>query len=353
MSVATARAAAAWVRNNGLLGTQIEILWHAGEPLLAGLQFYRDAHKLIRAELPGSTSVEFAFQTNATLIDDSWAEFFAQTGSQIGVSIDGPQEWNDARRRNWGGNGSFDRVVRGVECLKRHNVRFSTVSVLSAQALADADRMYAFLAEFGGDTFGFNSEEREGNHMKSAQYETEAFRLDAENFYSVMYDNAARDGRFDRVREISKALRSMNHVGNLRTAARPLHKQIASELSDPFRIVNVSYDGRLSTFAPELLGQSVEGLGEFTFGNLIDDSLEDVIRSSRFRQALEQIRAGVEKCQNSCQYYQFCGGGSPSNKYFENGSFASTETAFCQLSIMAPVDAVLAKLEHESAVRRK
>jgi uncharacterized protein len=57
------------------------------------------------------------------------------------------------------------------------------------------------------------------------------------------------------------------------------------------------------------------------------------------------IAAGIERCRRTCPYFAFCGGGAPANKYFENGSFDSTETLFCRLSKQAVLDVVLDKLE--------
>ena len=43
------------------------------------------------------------------------------------------------------------------------------------------------------------------------------------------------------------------------------------------------------------------------------------------------IRAGVEACRRECDYFSLCGGGAPVNKLSENGTFASTQTSFCNL----------------------
>ena len=48
----------------------------------------------------------------------------------------------------------------------------------------------------------------------------------------------------------------------------------------------------------------------------------------------------------TCEYFGFCGGGAPVNKYSENGSFDSTETLFCRLNRKVLVDVILGKLEH-------
>jgi uncharacterized protein len=53
----------------------------------------------------------------------------------------------------------------------------------------------------------------------------------------------------------------------------------------------------------------------------------------------------VELCRETCAYFDYCGGGAPVNKYFENGRFDSTETMFCRFSKQAIFDVVLNKVE--------
>ena len=62
------------------------------------------------------------------------------------------------------------------------------------------------------------------------------------------------------------------------------------------------------------------------------------------------IARGLRKCRDTCEYYGLCGGGAPVNKYFENGSFDSTETMFCRLNRKAIVDVIVAKLQPPTGV---
>ena len=59
----------------------------------------------------------------------------------------------------------------------------------------------------------------------------------------------------------------------------------------------------------------------------------------------EEIERGVERCRQSCEYYEICLGGAPANKLFENGRFDSTETLFCRLAKKAVIDVVLERME--------
>jgi uncharacterized protein len=77
------------------------------------------------------------------------------------------------------------------------------------------------------------------------------------------------------------------------------------------------------------------------------DSLDDAIASGRFRALEADVARGVDLCRQGCPYFAFCGGGAPANKYFENGTFASTETLFCRLHKQVCLDVALERLERQ------
>ena len=54
-------------------------------------------------------------------------------------------------------------------------------------------------------------------------------------------------------------------------------------------------------------------------------------------------------CRQQCRYFGFCGGSPPGNKFFENGTFASTETMFCRLHKQTCMDVTLDILERSKA----
>ena len=63
--------ASGWVRDG------VTIVWHAGEPMVLPIDFYRRAFRLIDGLKPAGVALSHSFQTNGTLIDDAWCEFFA------------------------------------------------------------------------------------------------------------------------------------------------------------------------------------------------------------------------------------------------------------------------------------
>ena len=65
---------------------------------------------------------------------------------------------------------------------------------------------------------------------------------------------------------------------------------------------------------------------------------------------LNDLTEGNNKCAENCQYWSRCGGASPSNKYYENGSFDSAETTHCRCMIQMPMDIVLGDIEKQFGV---
>ena len=122
--------------------------WHGGEPMLAGLDFYRRAVALQR-KYAGGRRIENSFQTNGTLLNDEWCEFFRENGFLVGISIDGPQAIHDSCRRDKGGQPTFDRVMRGLELLLRHGVEFNTMSTVNRHSEGRGREVYRFLKAAG------------------------------------------------------------------------------------------------------------------------------------------------------------------------------------------------------------
>ena len=71
---------------------EITVVWHAGEPLVVPVSFYREAFDAIERMRPPSVIVKHSFQTNGMLIDAEWCRLFLDWNVGVGVSIDGPRD---------------------------------------------------------------------------------------------------------------------------------------------------------------------------------------------------------------------------------------------------------------------
>ena len=131
----------------------VTVAWQGGEPTLMGADFFRRAHAYVeRYRRPGMT-VEYTIQTNGTLIDDELAALFKEHDYLVGISIDGPPAMHDAYRVDRGGAPTSDRVLRGLETLKRHGVEFNTLTTLHRANADHPLEVYRYLRDDLGSRF--------------------------------------------------------------------------------------------------------------------------------------------------------------------------------------------------------
>jgi uncharacterized protein len=126
---------------------QVTVAWQGGEPTLMGIDFYRRALELQeKYKKPGMT-FENTMQTNGTLLDDEWCRFFKENNFLIGISIDGPRKLHDAYRVDKKGEGSFDRVMKGLHFLQKHGVDYNVLTTVNRANAGYPLEVYRFLRD--------------------------------------------------------------------------------------------------------------------------------------------------------------------------------------------------------------
>ncbi len=196
--------------------------------------------------------------------------------------------------------------------------------------------MFDFYVAEGIEEVCFNVEESEGSHVSGSFADAGiegAYCRFLREFWRLSVD---APGTITFIREIEHAIRDV---------VRPKDAPFTNQLVEPFAITCMDWAGNISTFSPELLGLKHAGYDDFLLGNVNRDNLVDLPNRPNLARMLRDIRAGVEMCRNSCEYFSVCGGGEPVNKLSENGTFASTETMHCRLTKMRTTDLVLDALE--------
>jgi uncharacterized protein len=329
------------VLDSGLVSERLSIAWHAGEPLTVGPDFYRQAFACIDAVVAGRYPVHHSIQTNAMLINREWCDLFAEHKVKIGVSIDGPAFIHDQNRKTRDGKGTHAKAMRGVECLLRNGTPFHAIAVVTAASLPYPDEIFEFFLNQGFREVGFNIDECEGErqHSTISREHEHGFHRFIER---MLERSTAADCRL-RIRELDEARRAILHGLDLVEIASTRYPHNAQVL--PLEILNVDHAGNFSTFSPELLGQRRTEYNNFVFGNVLEDPVASVFSNTHFLKTYQQVIEGVERCRLECEYFELCGGGAPANKLYENGSFSSSQTAYCRNVVMTPLRLMLADLE--------
>lgn len=129
--------------------------WHGGEPLIAGLDFFRKAIEFQKKYGSGREILN-TIQTNGTLVNDEWAKLFADNAFLVGVSIDGPEDVHDKFRKDKGGKGTFAKVIRGIETMYRNKVEYNLMATINKASEGRGAEIYSFLKRLGTRFIQFN-----------------------------------------------------------------------------------------------------------------------------------------------------------------------------------------------------
>src|SRR5512144_639003 len=132
---------------------EVVVTWQGGEPTMMGLEFFRRSIDLERRYARPGQRILNTVQTNGTLLDDDWGRFLKEHDFLVGISVDGPRELHDAYRVDKGGKPTFDRVLRGLEVLKRHQVDWNVLTTVHAVNGDHGEEVYRFLRDDLGATF--------------------------------------------------------------------------------------------------------------------------------------------------------------------------------------------------------
>ena len=132
---------------------QVTVAWQGGEPTLMGIDFYRKAIQLQEKYRKPGMTFENTMQTNGTLLNDEWCQFFKENDFLIGISIDGPRQLHDAHRVDKGGIGTFDKVMRGLRLLQKHGVEYNVLVTVNRLTADHPKEIYRFLRDEVGTSW--------------------------------------------------------------------------------------------------------------------------------------------------------------------------------------------------------
>lgn len=183
---------------------QVLFTWHGGEPLMRSIDFYRKALALQKKNAHGK-QIDNVIQTNGTLLTDEWCEFFAKNHWLVGISIDGPQEYHDHYRVTPAGKPSWEKVMQGIQLLKKHRVEWNAMAVVNAYNAEHPLEFYHFFRDNGCQYLQFTpiverlTEHEDGRTLASLADDREIPLADASvtpqqwgNFLCTIFDDWVR-----------------------------------------------------------------------------------------------------------------------------------------------------------------
>jgi len=314
------------------LDCSICLVWHGGEPLAIGIKTFQELIEPFR-ELRIKQKIRHSIQTNGTLISQQWCDFFKEEKFEIGVSLDG-NEFQNSERVTITGIPAFPKIMNSIELLKRNNLPFSVLATVNPKNISDPNAFYDFFSSLKCDSLSINVEEREGFNRDSCGLK----KGELKRFWKGLF-KAWRKNPVIKIRELDMALGWINSV--ISRGKKEGEKKYYARGFWP----TVAFNGDVVIISPEFISTNESERQQFIVGNVIEKPLHQIVSESQNVWYAKEFFAGVANCRRICAYYEFCGGGQASNKYFELGDIAGTETAHCQNTRQLVVDSILEVFE--------
>lgn len=225
-------------------------------------------------------------QTNATLITDKWCDLFEEFEVSVGLSIDGPSEMT-ANRVDWRGLPALDRILAGISQLKERGIDFTVIAVVDQENSANAVEILEFLAALGCPFVGLNMEEKEGSNTHDGTPTVDQARRFWRDVF--IWSNA---NPHMKVREVEHLLEYLALSPKAR-AAGVLHDSIPT----------IGWNGDTVLLSPELLGARSEKYHDFVAGNVLTDSLPEIIGRAAELAYVQEFQEGIKRCKASCDFF--------------------------------------------------
>ncbi len=291
------------------MSDRVEFVWHGGEPMLAGMDFYRKAIEYQSIWVNKGCDVFNSIQTNGLLIDDEWARFFSENNFSVGTSLDGPKFFHDKTRIISEERGSFNNVMRAINTLRKFNIEPSIICCVSSINCDYPKEIFKFFVSKGIKKVKFlqvQGRNDDGNLLP--------FSVDPESYADFLV------GIFNELLKLddpSIEIREIESIVNTMMGGDNRECMFSGEC---YKYLTVYPDG--SIYACDSLPQ-IESL---SFGN-IKNGLDAVPLVDNFIRFKDRMKVLNLKCI-SCEWFNVCRGGCPQD-YWPNVLDNGSRNMFC------------------------
>lgn len=292
------------------LATDIDFLWHGGEPLLAGLDPYQKALTFQKSTVFNG-SVRNILQTNAVLINDKWAKFLAQNNFLLSVSLDGPEHLHDKNRYSHDKQGTFKLVSRGIKKVIDAGRDIGVISVVTKTNVNHPDEVYATLKAIGARTCAFHfCSGDESDNFSFVPSDKEGV-----SFFKRVFDLWLKDD------DPNFLIRNFRNVLRVMYGGKAL--DCASNHDHCRRFMAITLNGDVYP-CHRFVNKS-----DFRLGNISNQTLLSIYKKAG---DIYDAMADIPKKCFRCKWFKACGGGCAFERLTASGKFLS-EHPECELKL--------------------
>ncbi|MDE5607818.1 MAG: radical SAM protein [Muribaculaceae bacterium] len=293
---------------------KIKILWHGGEPLLWGLDNFKEILPYIDNEFH-DREYKISIQTNLTLINNDFINLFKKHHVNVSLSLDGPNDIHDSQRQTLRGLGTFDTVLNKIKICTNAGLKLGCITVGTRKHIGRVRELYDLMSELGLD-FKFNPIFKGGE----AQNNIEELGISPAEYASMVIELFDLWFYDDRSRISSSFFTDI--ASSIISKKKCTHCLLSYNCQDNIIAVSPSGDvvpcGRFCD----------EDLIEYSYGNLHSDSLANILATIRTTKTYNRAEYIADSDCCSCHFYNICYGGCMYDGFLKSGDFRS-KTFLC------------------------
>lgn len=274
----------------------IDFIWHGGEPMVAGFDFFNHAIEFQKKHSQGR-NYRNIIQTNGLLINRKWIDFFKANKFSISISIDGTKELHDKHRVTNSGKGTYDKVMEAIDLCIEQGIPPGACVVINKQNKNHVKEIYKLLH---GKKIGFNIIPVCSSGAARDSYDDLGLAADEYAdawipLYDIWFD--AKEDEFTYIDDFVSKTKSIMYG-----------KEADCISMSSCSHTNISTDPVGDVFACATLS----GHDNTRYGNIVSNSLENLMKSPV---ALEYRLRNVDPECSKCKWQHVCHGGCPARSY--------------------------------------
>lgn len=297
------------IQNIGVGYDSVSIIYHGGEPLLAPLSWYKESVEVLERykRLFGFT-YSLSLQSNATLMDDEYNEFFLKHNINVGYSFDGLN--NDKTRK------STKKVLENKE---KYESLGGCIALITADNWNQIEDEIDYFDELGlshkfNVVFNTSSEVKDGLADLTKENLLECYKR---AFFHVISKETTYSKRmFDLW---------INHIFNLNH-----DRMLCCNSNCTGKWLSVHSNGDIYP-----CGQEWDNFKDiYGYGNINETTFDEVFSSDNFNNFKDKFEKKIEKCKSiDCIAFDICMGGCPGENKANGTDIDSYIDKHCYLNI--------------------
>lgn len=292
---------------------RVNFIWHGGEPLLWGIDNYREIFSFMQNELKGINYYN-SIQTNLSLITENFIDLFIQYNVRPGFSLDGTKEIHDSQRVGVNGKPTFDLIISKLNLCRSRGLNPGCIVVAGRKHIGHIPELYRFMRD-NKLNFKFNplfSAGEATNNIDEYGITPEEYAQMTIELFDLWFDDNQGEITESNFVEIASNIVSRKTSGCV----------FGRNCQENFIAIAPTGDimpcGRFCD----------EELLEHSYGNLHHETLSDILHRARNSEIYKRAEYISNSSCKTCKWFDICHGGCIHDGFIKSGDFKS-KTFLC------------------------